>query len=875
MAKIPQSLKDTPHWVCWRGEYRGGNPKLSKIPVNPKSGGNASSTNAATWGGYDQALSRFNKSPQLCGIGFVFGSDDPFVGVDLDHCRNPETGDIEAWAREILGELNTYCEVSPSQTGVKAFLRGGPLPGGIAGGKSGDVEMYQRDRFFTVTGHRLEEYPAETMEVPTRVTDELWMAMKDERSPTDLQGERHAPDGNGSMLSDAEIISRAGAARNGLGFKRLMSGGWSGYPSQSEADSALCCMLAFWSRDPIQIDRIFRQSGLYRDKWDRRHGRETYGNITIQNGLARVMEWWRPGGHGAGKDIDEEDREVLPPPPEFPSGIFHPDIERVVVGLAQAFNVSRTVPVCALLSFSGVCIGRTRGISIKARWNEYPNLYLAIVGKSGSGKSPIVDLLREILTSFEKGWIENYRLLKAQYEMACEGWKIQVDAEKKTAREAAATGCSISISLPAKPEEPKLREIMAEDATLEGVGDMLAANPRGIIWYRDELVGLILDLDKYSGKDGSGRSRLLSAWSSGLWKGTRKDVLKRNFIPYATLSIFGGIQPRLLPLVFQAEDTEAGFTPRFLFARIQRDTPPEWTDETVSDDSVEVIRRLLERFLSWDFDAVGKPLFIGVSREAKSVFVDWFNHQASEPWRDPDAADDDAMLSKLRSYTLRFALILHCMDAVMSGASEMDPVTADQMGRAISLTETFTEHNRQCRRFYSPKEQDATTVEYDPLQKRVMAAIVSLEGEIKQGMLPTARITEKVNAGQEARYQVSGKKIGKVIASLGLSARKSTGGMRVTSVCTRDIVSFKEYIETNATNATNAANRAHKPIYSQNTNATQMPPNATPGSGGNGSGNDEWRGWCRSGITLLPANQHEQRASGFSPVENTAEEEAL
>jgi len=203
-----------------------------------------------------------------------------------------------------------------------------------------------------------------------------------------------------------------------------------------------------------------------------------------------------------------------------------------------------------------------------------------------------------------------------------------------------------------------------------------------------------------------------------------------------------------------------------------------------------------------------------VDREAKAVFTNWFSHQAAEPWRDPDARGDEAMLSKLRSYALRFALILHCTDSVMSGTSELEPITADQMRRALAVTDTFTEHHRQCRRFYAPKEEDSLAVDLDPIQKRVMAAIVSLEGEIKGGMIPTARTTEAVNNGQHERFHVSGKKVGKFLAGMGLQTKhlpdKSARGAVVEpSVLTR----FSNLL--GGLNVPNVPNQSEKPLHGQ------------------------------------------------------------
>ncbi len=84
-----------------------------------------------------------------------------------------------------------------------------------------------------------------------------------------------------------DIITLAGKAKNAPRFNALMQGDYSGYVSQSEADMALCNMLAFWCRcDADMMDCIYRQSGLMREKWDRRQSGSTYGAITIQKAIA-------------------------------------------------------------------------------------------------------------------------------------------------------------------------------------------------------------------------------------------------------------------------------------------------------------------------------------------------------------------------------------------------------------------------------------------------------------------------------------------------------------------------------------------------------------------------------------------------------------
>lgn len=151
---IPAELKDLKQWVCWKLELvknkKTGKEKFTKVPYTPHAGKQkikASSTGRSTWRTFDQALTVY-KDRLFDGIGFVLAYDDPFVGVDLDHCIN-EDGTIEPWARAIVDKLNSYTEKSPSGTGIHIFIKG-KLPRGER--KKGAFECYDSGRYLTVTG---------------------------------------------------------------------------------------------------------------------------------------------------------------------------------------------------------------------------------------------------------------------------------------------------------------------------------------------------------------------------------------------------------------------------------------------------------------------------------------------------------------------------------------------------------------------------------------------------------------------------------------------------------------------------------------------------------------------------------------------------
>src|SRR5215217_4558064 len=150
---IPNALTERPQWVCWRYEERDG--KTTKVPYTPGTERRASSTDLMTWRTFAEALAAYEaQEPPYDGIGFVFSPEDPFVGIDIDGCRDPETGEItDEQAQEIISSVGDgYIEVSPSGKGIHIILEGVVRGGGMRRGK---VEMYARDRYFTVSGQVL------------------------------------------------------------------------------------------------------------------------------------------------------------------------------------------------------------------------------------------------------------------------------------------------------------------------------------------------------------------------------------------------------------------------------------------------------------------------------------------------------------------------------------------------------------------------------------------------------------------------------------------------------------------------------------------------------------------------------------------------
>ena len=145
---MPDELREIDQWVVWRSEERE-NRERTKVPYSPRTGRRASVTRRSDWGSFEDAASCL-QGGGADGIGFVFTADDPFVGIDFDHVRNPYSGAIELSVEEIVRTLDSYTEMSPSGEGLHVIVRA-KLPG--PGRKKSWIEMYDRGRFFTVTGN--------------------------------------------------------------------------------------------------------------------------------------------------------------------------------------------------------------------------------------------------------------------------------------------------------------------------------------------------------------------------------------------------------------------------------------------------------------------------------------------------------------------------------------------------------------------------------------------------------------------------------------------------------------------------------------------------------------------------------------------------
>jgi putative DNA primase/helicase len=330
--KIPIYLRERPQWVCWKYELSP-KGKWTKVPYQPGSGSKAASTRPAEWSSFTQvveALDHYN------GIGYCLADDEQIVGIDIDHAvsRDADGGFVlDAVAQDIVDAMQSYTELSVSGTGVHVFAFG-TKPGDRC--RRGAVEMYSKERFLTFTGRRFKSVPATIEARPDQIKTvyQKYLEEPEEFGPRHTAVSAVPHEGH----ADAEVLDKVrGPWKHQAPFLALYNGGDGSYGSQSEADLALCGMLAFWAGPhPEQIDRLFRTSKLMRPKWDSKRSGSTYGADTIEKAIGGRTDFysWPTSDNGHARKSELSGTEGWPTPSPLPNAL--PPVPAFELGLLPA-----------------------------------------------------------------------------------------------------------------------------------------------------------------------------------------------------------------------------------------------------------------------------------------------------------------------------------------------------------------------------------------------------------------------------------------------------------------------------------------------------------------------------------------------------------
>jgi hypothetical protein len=431
----------------------------------------------------------------------------------------------------------------------------------------------------------------------------------------------------------------------------------------------------------------------------------------------------------------------------FPFDVFPKRLLEVIKNISDALHVEPELVANSMLTIISGALGNTIRISPKHNFEVAPFIWLIVIALSGYGKSPIVQTLLKHLKHLQAISYNEYQKKLQEYEK-----KFRKAKQDET----------VDI-----PEKPKLQHYVVSDCTVEALANVFECDGRGVIIYQDEIAGLILGFDQYKGK-GNDRQHYLELFNCDSWKIDRKAGVK--FIHNTGASIIGGIQPKVMPKVFREDSFDDGYLPRFLLYNAEN-RPLKFNRQAITD---EVISYWIE-LLNWCYDiplvcddaGFIKPKVLILSVKALDLWEKFYNDYGGKmPFLSERAR---VFIPKLTAYySLKFAGVLHAIEAFDKGISINSLIEDETIQRTIELTHYFGGQAIRALKLY---EQPEDTL--NEFQKRLIETLYKLQGEVKGGKLVLSRITEVFNS--VLPQSVTPEKVSSMLRDLGLTTERSTG----------------------------------------------------------------------------------------------------
>ncbi len=362
--------------------------------------------------------------------------------------------------------------------------------------------------------------------------------------------------------------------------------------------------------------------------------------------------------------------EPLDIPPRFepfPLNALPEPVRGYVGEAANAIGCDPCYVALPLLAGLAAAIGNTHRLELKRAWTEPAILWCAIVGESGTAKSPAMDAALRPVREHQHRAMKEHEQTMVSWEAEHARWEVRHSTWKKDA----ANGSDDDP--PVEPEKPVCHRTWTDDITTEALVSRLKENPRGLLMIRDELSGWF-DFDRYSGgRGGGGEAKWLEVFGGRTLIVDRKSS-GTEYVPQASVSIAGGIQPETLRQSLEQKHRDNGLAARLLFAMPPRQ-PKRWTEDDVSESTEAEVNTLFDRLYALEPDCgpegEAQPHMLGLDANAKRVWVKFVNEHGAE--QADRTGDEAAAWSKLEAYAARFALVIH-----LTRVAAADPSIADQ-----------------------------------------------------------------------------------------------------------------------------------------------------------------------------------------------------
>ncbi len=355
---------------------------------------------------------------------------------------------------------------------------------------------------------------------------------------------------------------------------------------------------------------------------------------------------------------------------------------------SQASGCDPAFLALPLVSGLAAVIGNTRRIMLRSGWTEPAIIWTAIIGESGTQKSPAFRLAFKTIKAIQAEHYQRYREAQERYrqaslmhETALRQWKLK--AAGKSGTDAGEP--------PTEPVKPACVRLWIEDATTEALAELLHQNPRGLLMIRAELSGWFC-FGRY--KQGGGSDEV-ARWLQ-MFDGDECTVDRRGsgtlFIPRPAVSIAGAIQPEILERALGDQHRQNGLLARMLIAHPPR-RAKRWSDEEIDPELdaevAEIFSRLYARKLEFDNHGVSRPELLPLTPDARERWIAFVNEHGQRQLA--HVGDEAAAFSKIEAYAARLALITHCVRVAGDDATVAHPdrVDLDSIEAGIALALWF------------------------------------------------------------------------------------------------------------------------------------------------------------------------------------------
>lgn len=406
--------------------------------------------------------------------------------------------------------------------------------------------------------------------------------------------------------------------------------------------------------------------------------------------------------------IEADERPTWKP---FPTHTLPEPVRGFVIEGAAAIGCDESYIALPLLSALAAAIGNTRRIALNRVWPEGPNLWTAIVGESGTMKTPAFKLAMSAIRKAQARAFKEHDAALAEWEAQ----HLRYEAELTGWKREAAKGHGDAGDPPEEPIAPIARRYVVSDTTIEALAPILRGNPRGVLLARDELAGWLGSFDRYAkaGKAGADSAHWLSMHNGEAMTVDRRTGIPPTIhVPSASVSITGGIQPGILARALGQEHHENGMAARLLFA-----TPPRkvkrWTEAELSEKAEAAVALVFDRLFELtpeaDDDGDDRPRLVRLSVEGKRAWVRFYNEHATEQVE--LSGDLAAAWSKLEGYAARLALVIHLVRVAAGDTTLRDPERVDEVSIAagVALSRWFGNEARRVYAILSETEEDRKT----------------------------------------------------------------------------------------------------------------------------------------------------------------------